>query len=272
MFNGKRGFTLIELLVVIAIIAILAAILFPVFGRAKQTAVAMSCLSNLKQLGIAVDGYLNDNGGKYPMVDYMRAKQQSVKDPNGWVYNGQIGVGWDDAKKTYTLNGQITYVNKYSIRAVFQRYIRNNAIWKCPADAYCDINVNLGKRWTSYPFRPYITGGTLPYNAWFKDKGYAPFSVSKFPHPTRTFFFCEITPFHTQGGSYVGQQNYAESMKDGSQMLNFAFMDGHVGRYAMHRVLHWVVGSSCWDYGWPHWDGQFIDFGCKNPGCQLPPK
>jgi len=56
----KRGFTLIELLVVIAIIAILAAILFPVFARAREKARQASCLSNLKQLGLAAMMYGQD--------------------------------------------------------------------------------------------------------------------------------------------------------------------------------------------------------------------
>jgi prepilin-type N-terminal cleavage/methylation domain-containing protein/prepilin-type processing-associated H-X9-DG protein len=60
------GFTLIELLVVIAIIAILAAILFPVFSRARAKARQAACLSNVKQLGLAVDMYAQDNDEMLP--------------------------------------------------------------------------------------------------------------------------------------------------------------------------------------------------------------
>src|SRR5258707_2078072 len=58
--NRRSGFTLIELLVVIAIIAILAAILFPVFAQAREKARSISCLSNLKQLGTGSMMYIQD--------------------------------------------------------------------------------------------------------------------------------------------------------------------------------------------------------------------
>ena len=64
----RKGFTLIELLVVIAIIAILAAILFPVFAQAREKARQTSCLSNLKQIGTAMMLYTDDNHETYPMV------------------------------------------------------------------------------------------------------------------------------------------------------------------------------------------------------------
>jgi len=63
---SSSGFTLIELLVVIAIIAVLAAILFPVFAQARTAARATACLSNLRQIGIATHLYTDETNGAYP--------------------------------------------------------------------------------------------------------------------------------------------------------------------------------------------------------------
>lgn len=68
--RGLRGFTLIELLVVIAIISILAAILFPVFARARESARRASCMSNLKQIGLGVMMYVQDYDEMYPKNSY----------------------------------------------------------------------------------------------------------------------------------------------------------------------------------------------------------
>lgn len=65
---NKKAFTLIELLVVIAIISILAAILFPVFARARENARRTSCLSNLKQAGLAMMQYIQDYDETYPLI------------------------------------------------------------------------------------------------------------------------------------------------------------------------------------------------------------
>jgi prepilin-type N-terminal cleavage/methylation domain-containing protein/prepilin-type processing-associated H-X9-DG protein len=71
----RAGFTLIELLVVIAIIAILAAILFPVFAQARNKARQAVCSSNLKQIGSAIMMYVQDYGEAYPILDYYPTEQ-----------------------------------------------------------------------------------------------------------------------------------------------------------------------------------------------------
>jgi prepilin-type N-terminal cleavage/methylation domain-containing protein len=68
----RRGFTLIELLVVIAIIAILAAILFPVFARAREKARQSTCLSNVKQISLGLVMYMQDYDDSLPQTYYYR--------------------------------------------------------------------------------------------------------------------------------------------------------------------------------------------------------
>ena len=111
MFSRRRrallsrdGFTLIELLVVIAIIAILAAILFPVFAMAREKARQASCLSNQKQLGTAMAMYIQDYDDRFPNWRTLVAK--SVDDPNA----------------------KITWVEN------LQPYCKNKNIWICPSD------------------------------------------------------------------------------------------------------------------------------------------
>jgi prepilin-type N-terminal cleavage/methylation domain-containing protein len=75
----QRGFTLIELLVVIAIIAILAAILFPVFAQAREKARATSCMNNMKQLGLGFKMYMDNYDDTYPLSGCVGVK-------NSWVW------------------------------------------------------------------------------------------------------------------------------------------------------------------------------------------
>jgi len=96
--NKKLGFTLIELLVVIAIIAILAAILFPVFAQAREKARQTTCISNQKQIGLGILQYLQDYDETYPQstdgnyVQWYNMIQPYIK--NGDLFNGQsYGAG-----------------------------------------------------------------------------------------------------------------------------------------------------------------------------------
>ncbi|HEX8237567.1 MAG TPA: DUF1559 domain-containing protein [Abditibacteriaceae bacterium] len=82
----KKGFTLIELLVVIAIIAILAAILFPVFARARENARRASCSSNLKQIGLAMMQYAQDYDEKYPAATMGTWGGPDDGRPRAWDY------------------------------------------------------------------------------------------------------------------------------------------------------------------------------------------
>src|ERR671911_538305 len=81
----RRGFTLIELLVVIAIIAILAAILFPVFAQAREKARSASCLSNIKQLGLTLQMYAQDYDETLPNHAADTANFLDAKAPANWA-------------------------------------------------------------------------------------------------------------------------------------------------------------------------------------------
>lgn len=115
----RRAFTLIELLVVIAIIAILAAILFPVFAQARDAARKAACQSNLKQFGAAFAMYASDYDGYYP-------------NPGGRNINGiPNGSAWYSATRN-TTTGQVTDSGQGIYPYLKQRGNASNNLWSCP--------------------------------------------------------------------------------------------------------------------------------------------
>jgi prepilin-type N-terminal cleavage/methylation domain-containing protein/prepilin-type processing-associated H-X9-DG protein len=110
---GRRGFTLIELLVVIAIIAILAAILFPVFARAREKAHAAACMSNIKQLGIALIAYNVDYSGTNPQRSQSAGRRPAeilnpyIKNWELWRCNSDPSNGKPPGDCSYSLNATL---------------------------------------------------------------------------------------------------------------------------------------------------------------------
>ena len=114
----KSAFTLIELLVVIAIIAILAAILFPVFARARENARRASCQSNLKQIALAFKQYTQDYDERYPMKHWMTDTYTGVAPDGSTCTGGGVdcpGTGWS---------------------VLIQPYLKSHQILQCPSESH----------------------------------------------------------------------------------------------------------------------------------------
>ncbi len=110
-----KGFTLIELLVVIAIIAILAAILFPVFAQAKEAAKKTVCISNQKQIGLGIMMYLGDFDDVYPQSQW------------GGGGTGQDQVSWSAMLYPYIKNGA-----NYKTGSGTLQHWAEDGMWTCP--------------------------------------------------------------------------------------------------------------------------------------------
>jgi prepilin-type N-terminal cleavage/methylation domain-containing protein len=128
--RNRKGFTLIELLVVIAIIALLAAILFPVFAEAREKARQTACLNNNKQLGLAFVMYLGDYDETYPL---------------GFGYAG--GWLWDryhatphDWRASVPLNSPLHQAYQAHWSNAVQPYMKSDGIYACPSASLTRLN------------------------------------------------------------------------------------------------------------------------------------
>jgi len=126
--NRRTGFTLIELLVVIAIIGILAAMVFPVFARARESARKAVCLSNVKNIALAIQMYLGDNNDTLPpgehraeVLDWFSVLKGCQP---GWVGN-------------ITMNTVLARVNPYlAWPVILDEYTKNREVWQCPSSKF----------------------------------------------------------------------------------------------------------------------------------------
>jgi prepilin-type N-terminal cleavage/methylation domain-containing protein/prepilin-type processing-associated H-X9-DG protein len=161
MHRGRTpAFTLIELLVVIAIIAVLAAMLFPVFARVREKARQATCLSNEKQIAAAVLMYMSDYDERFPFVLCLSGN-----------FDGSANTG--DNGKRPLVSGVTGQEPQFRLVDLVAPYVRNESIWYCPSvgpDGTWDAEVkegnwkksatmrtqgtSYGYTWLSWPF-PY---------------------------------------------------------------------------------------------------------------------
>ena len=244
--KGKAGFTLIELLVVIVIIIILAAILLPVFAKARDRANIVVCISHARQLGIALQEFLNDNESNFPCIEDTEVAR-AAGDGYGELYGGHA---------TPNSAAQVNYVKTASVFAQLEPYVKSWGVNICGSDGKTMTEPTVGSTYTSFHYRHFISMtrapeyvDLFPYtpdpNNLNNPYNYAlhreqPYKTKWFKDLSKTYILHENADFHTRG-------NFTVRTTDGA--LNLIFGDGHAKRMKFSLVLDWAVSS--YDYHWP---------------------
>ncbi|WP_144241284.1 type II secretion system protein [Fimbriimonas ginsengisoli] len=184
LISKRSGFTLIELLVVIAIIAILAAILFPVFAQAKDAAKKTADLSNLKQIGTSMNIYVGDSDDVLPTIR---------EGASNWGCGLPSGTPLGDCHQVMSIVSQL------------EPYVKNRQIWKSPNDTMerCDGTNQCGDRWTggAVSYIPSYNGQTNWIN-----QGSASPSVTSFGVFGHAWALSDGTPRNGTTGSFSTTQ------------------------------------------------------------------
>lgn len=209
--SQRRGFTLIELLVVIAIIALLAAILFPVFARARESARKSSCQSNLKQIGLAWMQYAQDYDDKVMPGGAFPAKSEA------WY--GE-----------YDASGNVTAKTSY-----LEPYMKADQVYACPSFVN-DAAAYWRSSFLGYGYNRNLFG--------VMSNTFSPYSertISSFERPSETVTFSDTARLNTSGNIewtqwiYPAQpsltQNWAHFHGRHNGTGNVLFIDGHVKAY-----------------------------------------
>jgi len=218
-YRKVRGFTLIELLVVIAIISILAAILFPVFARARENARRAGCLNNLKQIALGIMQYTQDYDERYPAA-----------------YDGDIAAG---TFRTQTVAGTpgrmfdtIGAINRVSWMDMIFPYVKSVQLFQCPSQRPAR-EVSATNPPASYGYNGAISGYDnnlfgKAYNA--RNMGNALSEIQR-PSEVLMLFDCQSRYGFIQNSSHGLANNAAGTNKSISPHFagtNLAFADGHV--------------------------------------------
>lgn len=212
----RRGFTLIELLVVIAIIAILAAILLPVFANAREAARSTKCIANLKQIAYAIKLYQDDYGNCYPHVASLRNPPASLV-PYGsgcWMFMLRPYGKAKDLYRCPSARQRFAAVNPADGVKLPDVNIKNNGVFSA-----ANYGMNLFLLTGYYCIQN--DSGPAPYLSWEQD--------SRLPRPSKTMLVADSA--NVTISDFGGAQTGPDAVPLPNGMLNLKYADGDYTTY-----------------------------------------